>query len=155
MTIEKKSHTIRRATKEDLDAIYEIELQCSNLWKHQYFEAELQNDFSLTIVACHDEKVVAFAVAWNIPGEIQLNNIGVLPSLRRSGLATALMDYIVLQWGDKAPERILIEVKSSNTGAISFYRSLGFHQTGVREKYYSGEDAILMEKDLQEKESQE
>ena len=153
MTIEKKSHTIRRASKEDLDAMYQIELQCSNLWKRQYFEAEFQNDFSLSVVACHDQQVVAFAIASNIPGEIQLTNIGVLPTLRRSGLATALIQYIVTQWQDQAPERILIEVKSSNTGALSFYRSLGFIQTGVREKYYSGEDALLMEKDLQEKES--
>ncbi|HET19983.1 MAG TPA: ribosomal-protein-alanine N-acetyltransferase, partial [Chromatiales bacterium] len=49
-------------------------------------------------------------------------------------------------------ERILLEVRASNTPALGLYRSEGFCEDGVRKGYYpaSGgrEDAILMSRSL-------
>jgi ribosomal-protein-alanine N-acetyltransferase len=42
--------------------------------------------------------------------------------------------------------RILLEVRASNTAALSLYDSLGFTRFNVRPRYYSdGEDAIEMQ----------
>lgn len=138
----------RKGKREDISAIYKIECLASNLWKESYFSDEFNNTFSCTAVALCDEKVVGFAVAWNVIEDIQLNNIGIHPDFRRQGIATGLIDFLVNEHNELTPERIIIEVKSSNKGGIAFYRSLGFIFTGKRQKYYGNEDALLMEKNL-------
>ena len=44
-----------------------------------------------------------------------------------------------------------LEVRASNRPALSFYRSLGFEETGRRPRYYldPAEDAILMRLQLE------
>ncbi len=120
----------------------------SNLWKESYFVNELHNTFSYIAVALYESKIIGFAVAWNVMEDIQLNNIGIHPDFRRKGIATGLLRFIVSEHQEASPERIVIEVKSSNEGAIAFYKKLGFFNTGTRQKYYGDDDAILMEKIL-------
>ncbi|HKZ17056.1 MAG TPA: ribosomal-protein-alanine N-acetyltransferase, partial [Geobacteraceae bacterium] len=46
----------------------------------------------------------------------------------------------------KEAEFVSLEVRPSNTVAITLYRDLGFIVTGRRKAYYeNGEDALLME----------
>jgi len=138
----------RLAHEEDIRAMYTIECLASDIWKEDYFKNELKNSFSRTAVALDEDKIIGFAVAWNVIEEIQLNNIGIHPDYRRRGAATGLLNYILEIFKNSEPDKIIIEVKSSNTVGIDFYRHLGFFTTGVRKKYYKDDDAILMEKIL-------
>lgn len=47
-------------------------------------------------------------------------------------------------------KNIKLEVRARNTGAIKFYRALGFSEEKIIENYYEdGEDAVVMRMDLQ------
>jgi ribosomal protein S18 acetylase RimI-like enzyme len=57
------------------------------------------------------------------------------------------MDHILEKFRDC--QIAYLEVRSSNSAAISLYHRYGFHKLYLRPAYYSdGEDAIVMKKDL-------
>ncbi len=138
---------IRNAIPEDITSILKIESEGSARWKRDFFEAELNNDFSHFLVALAGKAIVGFAVAWDVPGEIQLQNIGVDKNYRRKGCGRKLIESLCRLLEKKCPERILLELRISNLPALKFYQSLGFEKTGIRKNYYGeGNDALLMEK---------
>lgn len=137
---------IRKAHPNDIKSVMGIEAEASAQWKRDFFEKELKTDFSIFLVAEIDNKIIGFAIAWNIPGEIQLQNIAVDRNFRRKGTGTRLMESICSILKDELPEKMLLELKASNAQAEEFYLSQGFKKTGIRKNYYrNGEDAILME----------
>jgi ribosomal-protein-alanine N-acetyltransferase len=140
---------MRKAFPEDIERVMEIESGASARWKREFFERELETDFSIFLVAEENDSVIGFAVAWDVPGEIQLQNIAVDERYRRKGTATRLIEYLCRLLEQKLPEKILLELRASNVPAEKFYRSLGFNKTGIRKNYYgNSEDAILMEKKI-------
>jgi ribosomal-protein-alanine N-acetyltransferase len=79
-------------------------------------------------------------------------SIGVLPQARRIGIATNMMIR-----GMKAMKRfygaeeVYLEVRVSNTPAISLYKRLGYSITGRIPRYYAdGEDAYIMSRTLED-----
>lgn len=144
---------IRAMRESDLSAVLAIEQAGRGMpWTRAHFESELANGaISKPLIAEFDERVVGFAVAWFIAGEIQLINLGVLPEARRRGVATQLLDWLIEKGTRLGYLRIELEVRSSNEPAIRLYQKLGFSRSGVRRNYYpnNDEDAILMTKHLQ------
>ena len=57
-----------------------------------------------------------------------------------------LMEYLIDTCYDKMLVNITLEVRRSNTIAISLYKKYGFSEVGVRHNYYGNEDGLLMEK---------
>jgi len=141
-------YKIRHANETDLDEIFQIENDVSGSWNKKYFLNELNNSFSIFIVAEISNEVAGFAVAWDVRGEIQLNNIAVKKIYRKNGIASSLIDRIVMILKDKNPEKIFIEVREKNKAARLFYKKFGFFETGLRKNYYINDNAILMEKDI-------
>ena len=89
---------------------------------------------------------VCFVATWHVADELHLLNIATAPSMRRLGLARALMEE-ALRYADAEQVRlVLLEVRRSNRPAIKLYRGLGFRAFGVRKGYYAdnGEDAVEM-----------
>lgn len=73
-------------------------------------------------------------------------SVGVLPEARRLGIATVMMlramKAMKVYYG---AAEVYLEVRVSNTPAISLYEKLGYRVVGRIPKYYSdGEDAYLM-----------
>ncbi|HES76840.1 MAG TPA: GNAT family N-acetyltransferase, partial [bacterium] len=68
------------------------------------------------------------------------------------GIGRGMLTWVMQQCTARAMQRILLEVRASNTPALGLYRALGFQQDGVRKGYYpaSGgrEDAVLMSRAL-------
>ena len=73
-------------------------------------------------------------------------DLRVLASERRQGLGRQLLWASLTALGDVGA--VELEVRSSNVAARTFYKSLGFSETGSRPNYYATgnglEDAILM-----------
>ena len=71
-------------------------------------------------------------------------NVAVDPTLRRRGIATALISRVLERVEPDA--QLTLEVRRSNAGAIALYERFGFRSAGVRRRYYqdNGEDAIVM-----------
>lgn len=136
---------IRNATENDIDAVYQIETQSSARWKKHFFETELETTFAIFIIAEYNGKIIGYAIAWNIKGEIQLNNIAVSPSFRRKGIASKLLQYIINLLEDEGAHKIYLEVMETNTVGRIFYKNFGFFENGKRHNYYQDSHAILME----------
>ena len=69
-------------------------------------------------------------------------------SLRRQGIAKALLLRALTFIKEKGKGRVLLEVNEKNAPAIALYSSLGFRRIAVRKKYYSSGDALVLEKEL-------
>lgn len=96
--------------------------------------------YRCVVAECGGE-VAGFAVVHEVaPGEIELLNLAVLPSLRRQGVGRALIGAF------PAGSDIYLEVRESNRIAQELYLSTGFRLIGRRPGYYEGptEDAIVM-----------
>jgi ribosomal-protein-alanine N-acetyltransferase len=134
---------VRRATREDLDAIASI--QASSPEASQWTPSSyLEHYCTLAIV---EESVVAFLVSRETaPGEREILNLAVDPVWRRRGVARKLLEAEL----SRSKTQWFLEVRESNAAARQFYESLGFRPTGRRENYYrslsegSPEGAIVM-----------
>jgi ribosomal-protein-alanine N-acetyltransferase len=88
------------------------------------------------LVAEHDGDVVGYAVA-SYAGDIaELQRIGVSPALRRTGLASALLAEVVAEAPRTGADRLILEVREDNAGALAFYASRGFVEIDRRPRYY-------------------
>lgn len=140
--------TIRQATAEDVDDIYEIEKLCfPDPWSRDALIYELEeNPRAFYIVADLDGQVVGYAGLWWIEDEGHITNVAVKPGFRNRRIGAGIIG-VMLDFTSK--EGILhhtLEVRRSNEPAISLYEKFGFRTEGVRKKYYlnNGEDALIM-----------
>jgi ribosomal-protein-alanine N-acetyltransferase len=92
------------------------------------------------------ERAFGLLLAWHVADEIQLLNLLTAPSMRRLGVARALIDALMAYAIVSRIRIIVLEVRRSNRPAIELYRSFGFSVLSVRPAYYSddNEDALEM-----------
>jgi len=81
--------------------------------------------------------------------ELHINNIAVLPDVRRAGVATALLDHVLTYGAALGARRATLEVRRSNESARLLYERFGFTVAGVRRAYYTKpvEDALVLWRD--------
>ncbi|NYD40758.1 ribosomal protein S18-alanine N-acetyltransferase [Nocardioides panaciterrulae] len=97
------------------------------------------------LVAEAEEQVVGFAVASIVAGTAELQRIAVDRAHRRSGLAGALLARVRELAVDGGADRLLLEVREDNAGAIAFYETQGFGEVGRRRRYYKdGATAVVL-----------
>jgi [ribosomal protein S18]-alanine N-acetyltransferase len=87
----------------------------------------------------------AFLVARFSAVECELENLVVAATHRRRGFGMQLLKCLIATARQRNVERILLEVRESNTAARALYEKLGFQVTGRRKAYYSHpqEDALM------------
>lgn len=109
---------------------------------------ELRNPLCTILAAFDGDTAAAFINVWYVAGELTINNIAVIESYRRRGIAERLINAAFTLYPQA--ELALLEVRASNTAAQKLYKKLDFIQTGIRKSYYSDptEDALLMTKTL-------
>lgn len=67
------------------------------------------------------------------PGDIEIKRVYLLHRFQGTGLGKALMETASSHARATGKTRILLGVYSGNTGAIAFYRKLGYVDVGTRE----------------------
>ena len=87
-----------------------------------------------------------YAVADIVSGEAELQQIAVAPYYRGKGEGRMLLRNIIEIVRRHGGRTLFLEVRASNTPALTLYRSFGFKQTGTRRNYYHNptEDALLL-----------
>jgi ribosomal-protein-alanine N-acetyltransferase len=133
----------------DLDAVAELEADTfTNPWTRDMLERELrQSDVArVYVVRLPVQRVAAFCACWLVYDELHINTIAVSANLRRQGIATALMRFLLAEGAAHGARRTFLEVRRSNVPAQRLYETLGFKETGVRKNYYSHpeEDALVL-----------
>jgi ribosomal-protein-alanine N-acetyltransferase len=141
---------LRRMREEDLPAVREIErLSFSNPWSDNTFRGEIQNtsvSFPMVAVRRPGEEVVGYVIYWQIRDDVAVNNIAVHPDCCGLGLGEAMMRYVIAKSREAGATFVTLEVRQSNTPALTLYRKLGFEIMGTRKSYYTkpDEDAYVM-----------
>ena len=134
----------------DIPAVLVIEgLSFSNPWSEMTFRGEVQNkgiSFPVVIVDEPDQKVAGYIIYWHIRDEVQINNFALHPDFRGQGIGEATLRIILKELNEKGAAFVTMEVRPSNTPAVSLYKKLGFQVLGIRKGYYSNppEDAYVM-----------
>jgi ribosomal-protein-alanine N-acetyltransferase len=145
------TNLIRRFEASDAGAVGEILASSPQAaaWTVKSLE-QLNKRGELGWVIEEKKKVVGFLVARAIVAEAEILNLCIAPEKRRSGLAEALLNTAVAELRRTRVDRLFLEVRESNTPAISFYEKHQFRETGRRPGYYRDPDeaAVLMMKEL-------
>jgi [ribosomal protein S18]-alanine N-acetyltransferase len=140
---------IRPAVPADSDAVTELETSCQgpDAWSAWLVRDGIEGGLPTVryLVADVDGLVVGYAVA-SFAGDIaELQRIGVMPAMRRTGVASALLDEVVAQAPGTGANRLLLEVRDDNVGALAFYASRGFIEIDRRPRYYrDGTTAVVL-----------
>ncbi|HYP70249.1 MAG TPA: GNAT family N-acetyltransferase, partial [Variovorax sp.] len=93
--------------------------------------------------------VAAFAIMQYGEEEAHVSLLAVRAARRRTGMASALMNWLEATARVAGLQAIRLEVRITNPGAMAFYRRHGFEESGVSVGYYEGvEDAVRMSKRL-------
>ncbi len=143
--------TIRPATDAELDAITALEAASfPSPWKREFFRNELRAPGRYNRVVMDErEHLVGYLFSMYVLDEMHINKIAVDHRLRRTGVATAIMEDCFRFARSHELRMISLEVRESNTGARRFYEALSFHTAYRRPNYYpDNETALVMSREL-------
>ena len=139
-------------TRQHVFQVAVLEKQCfSAPWSEDSVAGELDNPLSVWLV-CEDQgRVLGYVGSQTVLDETDMMNIAVLPEARRAGIGERLILSLIELLKDRGSRSLALEVRASNTPAISLYKKLGFLQVGRRPNYYRGprEDALILRKEWQ------
>jgi ribosomal-protein-alanine N-acetyltransferase len=146
---------IRKVRKTDIDRIIDIERSWHHLshWSIDSYYRLLNDDgFTSSFVAEAEEeagqlRIIGFVIFHIVSGVSEIYNIAVEASFARTGIGKQLMTTVIDESRKRSANKVVLEVRKSNVGAIRFYDNFSFRITGERKNYYSSpiEDAFLME----------
>jgi [ribosomal protein S18]-alanine N-acetyltransferase len=136
-------------THDDIDDVLALEEAAfTNPWTRSMYLAELENrDVSYCYLARDAERrAVGFCSFWRVLDELHINNLAVRPELRRQGIGSFLLSFVLNTGAGFGARRATLEVRRSNEAARLLYERFGFTVAGVREQYYSKpvEDALVL-----------
>lgn len=141
---------------DDIDDVLALEEAAfTNPWTRAMYLAELENSgVSYCFLARDTERrAMGFCSFWRVLDELHINNLAVRPELRRTGIGSRLLAFVLKKGGELGARRATLEVRRSNDPARLLYERFGFSVAGVRAGYYSKpvEDAlVLWREDLQD-----
>jgi len=144
---------VRRAKKEDLPAILELEKICfkEETFNKKQIEYLLLKARSLFLVAS-TEGVIAGSIIILLRKHIsnaRIYSLNVHPSYRRIGIASLLMGHSEALLSKKGYRNFTLEAGVNNIAAQNLYASKGFSVERRIEKYYkNGDDALRYIKKL-------
>lgn len=122
-----------------------------DFWNENILKQELLNTDSIFLVVKDtiSDEILGFAGIEIVLDEAELMNIVIRKNKRGLGIGKSLMEKIINIAKENNIKILKLEVNEKNLIAINLYKSLGFKQTGIREKYYNNLDsAILMDLEI-------
>lgn len=148
---------IRPMTTIHLPRVSALEKICfpDEAWSENLFREALDcPNTAILLAEGEDKTLLGYAVLSLILDEGNLDNIAVAPEYRRQGVADALLTVLTGFCRGEHIARLMLEVRASNTPAISLYHKYGFEAVGRRKHYYEKprEDAVLMTLEFYEQE---
>lgn len=153
--MDKADYVIRQMTLDDLPEVARCEQELfSDPWPESIFHEDILSPYSYPHVLEIDNNIVGYAVLWVGVDEGHLTNIAVAKKYQRKSIAKCLLSYILRLAAEMGLTQVILEVRPSNTAAISLYESFGFDKLAVRKNYYRhpAEDCLVMRKVLSQEE---
>lgn len=137
---------IRKMNSADLPKVLLVdEKSFTKTWTDGMFSDEINKEYSDYFVAEADGEIIAYGGIWSIYETAELMRIAVTPDYRGKGIAKAIIERMITCAKERGCERMMLEVRESNTSARELYKRCGFCEISIRKGYYDGEDAVIME----------
>lgn len=92
------------------------------------------------------QTLIGLGCLWAILEEAHITILAIDPRFQGQGLGQALLWGLLKSANRRQLERATLEVRASNSIALSLYHKFGFKEAGRRKRYYAdtGEDAAIM-----------
>lgn len=144
---------IREATAADVGVIADLEDENLGVdaWSEGLIAEGVGGNLPTVryLVAEADGVVVGHAVVSIVADIAELQRIAVTPAERRKAHARRLLEAVVGMARDGGADRLLLEVREGNFGALGFYAAHDFVEIDRRRRYYrDGATAIVLRKAL-------
>ncbi len=136
------------ASTADLEGTAALEKLCFHQpWSASSLELLTKDGIGVGYLCEQGAEVVAYGGMLIAVDEGQITNIAVHPDRRGQGLGLAIVQALIKHAKAERLANITLEVRVSNTPAISLYRKVGFAEVGRRKGFYTKptEDALIME----------
>lgn len=138
----------RTMVHDDLPQVSDIERRSYDFpWSHGVFRDCLLAGYNC-IVLERGSSIAGYGILSIAAGEAHVLNVCVDPHSRRIGLGDRLIDEMLLRARAAGVREVFLEVRPSNTKALSLYRKKGFRQIANRHAYYQTrqgrEDAAVL-----------
>ncbi len=133
---------IRPAALADLPALAALELELfgADAWSESLIRQEIEGPGRKFVVT---DDLSGYGVTMTAGDIVDLLRIGVRPDARRAGIASRLLDELLVD--TEGASRMLLEVSVSNAPALGFYVARQFSVIDVRPHYYrDGSEALVM-----------
>lgn len=123
----------------------------SHPWTQGNFRTSLNGaDYCCLVLV--DQRAVGHGILSSGAGEAHVLNLCVHPEQQGAGLGRKLLKHLLAQAAGRKVNSVFLEVRASNSAAITLYDTTGFNEIGRRRNYYpvdvGREDAIVMAKEL-------
>ena len=124
---------------------YSYEL-LNEMFKDNYLLKNNDNIFEIS----DDEDLIGYIIFHISEDFTDIYKIFIRESDKRKGYATMLLDKVVEISNRYNSKKIMVEVRSNNKTAISFYKKNKFDEISIRQGYYKNpkDDAIIFERRL-------
>ncbi len=137
---------ITQMCESDIKGVAQIEKECfSKPWSEESLREELGNPLARFYVLRDVDTILGYIGGHNISGEVFIANIAVSGEYRGMGYGEKLLSYFCYMAEKEDASFITLEVRRSNTAAISLYEKCGFEVKGIRKNFYDDpkEDAVI------------
>lgn len=143
---------IRGMIHDDLPLVADIERRSYEFpWSHGVFRDCLLAGYVCVILERGGD-VAGYSILSIAAGEAHILNLCVDPTLRSLGYGTLLLTEVLERARSAEVKEVFLEVRPSNSSALSLYRKQGFRQIANRPAYYQAregrEDAAVLAKTL-------
>jgi [ribosomal protein S18]-alanine N-acetyltransferase len=150
---------VRAAVLADVEVVAALEAEAfpEDAWPTGYLAEAIAGRLHGVVVQVAEETdqtdaggtVVGYAITAVVYEIAELQRIAVTQRHRRRGLAAALLDAVLDDARGKQAERLLLEVRETNAGALAFYERAGLVEIDRRPRYYrDGTTAIILQRQL-------
>ncbi len=143
--------TIRPMRKGDVDAVYEIEVKTfPDPWPKEAFSGGLDEEWSACFVTFYRGDLIGYLCAVEQEDELHIYNIAVCSAYRRRAIGRRMLEEAEKWACGRGKLCAILDVRESNSGAQTFYESVGYVGIGRRRNYYidPAEDALVLMKVL-------
>ena len=146
------TETYRLMTEYDLPAVLDIENRSYEFpWTEGIFHDCLRFGYSSWVMEI-DRRIIGYGVMSLAVQECHILNLCVDPEFQSNGIGRRLLDQLFTIARARKADTAFLEVRPTNTQALSLYISEGFNEIGTRRNYYPAlvgrEDAIILAKSL-------
>jgi ribosomal-protein-alanine acetyltransferase len=141
---------IRSVTANDLRTIFEIENQSfgNEAFNKRQFKYLAKSPTSHFVVAEIENQIGGYLILTTRRNSklLRIYSLATNPNFRGMGIGEKLMNYTKDFAAKQLFDTISLEVKESNSAAITLYQKMGFVSTGKKMDYYGqGQHALVMQ----------